>query len=107
MKNIRPFVKKLNGRRQFKRIFGNSGKRKGLSSGFVILKKGCLVGVHNTAKKEEILIVLYGKVQVSIAGEHFTLKDKMVLYIPPNTLHNVKNIGAGLSKYLYVTATVM
>jgi len=30
-----------------------------------------------------------------------------MLYIPPKTLHNVKNIGARLLKYLYVTAVAI
>jgi len=106
MKNVKPFVKVLNGMQQFKRIFGNSNKKKGLSAGFVVLKKGCSVGFHNTAKKEEILIVLHGKAQVSIADKHFILKKSMVLYIPPNTLHNVKNVDRQPLKYLYVTAAV-
>jgi mannose-6-phosphate isomerase-like protein (cupin superfamily) len=106
MKNVVPFVKTLDGRRKFKRIFGNSDKKKGLSSGFITLKKGDTVGIHNTKKKEEILVVLDGKAQVDVADKHFILGNGMVVYIPPKTLHNVKNIGFRLLKYLYVTATV-
>ncbi|MDD4980100.1 MAG: cupin domain-containing protein [Candidatus Omnitrophica bacterium] len=106
MKNIGPFVKKLDGRKKFKRIFGKSGKKKGLSSGFMTIKKGDTVGIHNTGGKEEVLVVLHGKAQVSIANKHFILKDGIVLYIPPDTLHDVKNIGTRLLKYLYVTAAV-
>jgi mannose-6-phosphate isomerase-like protein (cupin superfamily) len=105
MKSIGPFIKTLDGTRRFKRLFGNSDKKKGLSSGFVILKKGGSIGIHNTGRREEILVVLHGKAQVSIVDKHFILKNAMVLYIPPNTLHNVRNIGVGLLKYLYVTAS--
>jgi len=104
MKNSMPFIKELDGRRKFKRIFGNSDKKKGLSSGLVILKKGDTVGIHNTKKKEEIVVVLDGKARVDVADKHFVLGKGMMLYIPPKTLHNVKNIGARLLKYLYVTA---
>lgn len=104
MKNIRSFIKTLDSARKFKRLLGNSGKKKGLCSGFVTLKRGKSVGLHSTGKKEEIIIVLEGRAQVSIAGKYFILKDRMVLYIPSNTLHNVKNIDTRLFKYLYVTA---
>jgi len=106
MKN-RPFVKTLDSARKFKRLFGNSRKKKGLCSGFIILKRGKSIGIHSTGKREEIIIVLEGKAQVSIADKHFILKNGMVLYIPPNTLHNVKNIDARLLKYLYVTAAAI
>jgi len=107
MKNIRSFIKTLDSARKFKRLFGNSRKKKGLCSGFVTLKRGKSVGIHSTGKKEEIIIVLEGKAQVSIAGKHFILKDRTMLYIPPNTLHNVKNIDTRSLKYLYVTAATI
>ena len=106
MRNPMPFVKTLDGRRKFERIFGNSDKKKGLSSGLVALKKGDTVGIHNTKKKEEIVVVLDGKARVNVADKHFILENGMMLYIPPKTLHNVKNIGARLLKYLYITAAV-
>jgi len=105
MKNIKPFVKMLDGTKKFKRLFGNSSKKKGLCSGFVILRKGESVGIHSTGKKEEIIIVLDGRAQVSIISKYFILKDRMMLYIPPNTSHNVKNIYLRPLKYLYVTAS--
>ena len=81
MKNIGPFIKTLDGTRRFKRLFGSSDKKKGLSSGLVILKKGDSVGIHNTGRREEILVVLHGKAQVSIADKHFILKNGIVLYL--------------------------
>ena len=104
MKNIRPFVKTLDSARKSKRLLGNSGKKKGLCSGFVTLKRDKSIGLHSTGKKEEIIIVLEGKAQVSIAGKSFILKDRMMLYIPLNTMHNVKNIDIHPLKYIYVTA---
>lgn len=104
MKRTGPFVKTLEARRQFKRIFGNSGKKNGLSLGLVTLKKGGSVGIHNTGRREEILIILRGEARVTILDRHFLPRSGTVLYIPPNTLHNVENRGARLLKYLYVTA---
>jgi len=104
MKNMMPFVKTLDSVRKFKRLLGNSSKKKGLCSGFVTLKRDQSVGFHSSGKKEEILVVLEGRAQVSIASKHFILKDRMMLYIPPNSLHNVKNISIRGLKYLYITA---
>ena len=104
MKKIRPFVKTLDSARKFKRLFGSSRKKKGLCSGFIILKKGESVGIHSTGKKEEIIIILEGKAQINIADKQSILKNKTMLYIPSNTLHNIKNINVCPLKYLYVTA---
>ncbi|MDD4907612.1 MAG: cupin domain-containing protein [Candidatus Omnitrophica bacterium] len=106
MNKTGPFVKTLDGARQFKRILGNSKKKRGLASGFVILKKRAAVGLHNTGKREEVLVILQGTAQVSIADKRFILKKGTVLYIPPDTLHNVENSHARLLKYLYVTAGI-
>ncbi|MFA5356313.1 MAG: cupin domain-containing protein [Candidatus Omnitrophota bacterium] len=107
MKRNTPFVKTLKSARQFKRLFGNSGKKKGLSSGLVSLKKGRSVGTHNTGRKEEILVILQGKARVVIAGRRFILRSGKILYIPPDTLHNVENMAARTLKYLYFTAVVI
>jgi len=104
MKNLKPFSKTLDSARKFKRLFGDSRKKKGLSSGFVTLKRGKSVGLHTTGKKEEIIVVFEGKAQIDIKGKHLILKEKTMLYIPPNTLHDVKNIDARPLKYLYITA---
>ena len=104
MKDLRPFVKPLNSARKFKRLFGDSRKKKGLSAGFVILKRGKSVGLHTTGKKEEIIVVFEGKAQIDISGKYYILKEKVMLYIPPNTLHDVKNIDIRPLKYLYITA---
>ena len=101
------FIKALDSSRKFKRLFGNSKKQKGLAMGLVVIKKGDSVGIHNTGDREEILVVLQGKAQVNISGKRFMLKDGMMLYIPPNTLHNVGNTYTRLLKYLYVTAAAI
>ena len=101
------FIKALDSSRKFKRLFGNSNKQKGLAAGLMVIKKGDSVGIHNTENREEILVVLQGKAQVSVAGKRFILKNGMMLYIPPNSLHNVRNTETRLLKYLYVTAAAV
>lgn len=104
MKKNLPFVKMLKGAKKFKRLFGSSDKKKGLSSGLMALKKGESVGTHNTGSKEEILFILSGSALVCLPRKDFILKTGMMLYIPPHTLHDVKNSSGRLLKYIYVTA---
>ena len=101
------FCIQLKGRQRFLRLFGESSKLCGLASGFVTLKSKESVGLHNTQNKEEALIILQGTAQVSY-GKHSMIKVKnnCFVYIPPKTDHDLKNIGKGILKYVYVTACV-
>jgi len=102
----KPFIKTLKTQKNFKRIWGNSLKKKGLSCGLVRLKMAQEIGSHSTKNKEEILIILKGRAEVSVEKKTFSLDKNTLLYIPPRTLHNVKNTGNSLLEYLYITAGV-
>lgn len=102
----KPFVKLLKGDNRFKRLLGDSKKRLGLRSGFVVLKPGELVGEHSTGGKEEILIVLEGRAHFFYNDKKVVLKESTFLYVPGKTTHNVKNVGRGLLKYVYITANL-
>jgi len=104
MKTTKPFIRKLYTKRKFKRLLGNSRVKKGLCSGFVSLKRSESIGAHSTGRKEEIIIITGGKGEASIGGKQFLLKKGMVLYVPPDTLHDLKNVSSGFLKYVYVTA---
>jgi mannose-6-phosphate isomerase-like protein (cupin superfamily) len=101
------FVMQLKGRQRFLRLFGESSKSYGLASGFVTLKSNESIGRHNTQNKEEVLIILQGQAQVSYAKHsRIKVKKNCFIYIPPNTEHNLKNIGKSILKYVYITARV-
>lgn len=102
------FCIKLQGKRKFLRLFGSSSKEKGLVSGFVALKPGKSVGLHNTKNKEEALIILKGRAQVCCGKNPNVRKVKAIsfVYIPPKTDHDIKNIGKGVLRYVYLTASV-
>ncbi len=101
------FCTQLKGRQRFLRLFGESSKPHGLASGLVTLKSKESVGLHNTKNKEEALIILEGRAQVSY-GKHSWIKAKKncFIYIPPKTNHNLKNISKGILKYVYITACI-
>ena len=54
---------------------------------------------------EEALAILKGKGQLVINKEEvLNIEDNTVLYIPPETLHNVKNTGGGILEYIFLTS---
>ena len=77
----------------------------GMRSGFVRLLAGATVGWHTTGKNEETLVILQGRGEALIEGQAskpFTAPA--VVYIPPETRHNVKNTGTRALQYVYVVA---
>ena len=99
------FCTKLKGSQRFLRLLGDSGKIKGLRCGLVTLKPQELIGEHKTENKEEVLIILKGKATVYY-GRNRTLKacQNTFVFIPAETVHNVKNSGNKRLQYFYVTA---
>jgi len=76
-----------------------------MRSGFVSLKPGATVGWHTTGKNEEALVILHGQGEALIDGQ---AKQPFVapalVYIPPETRHNVANTGKEPLEYVYVVA---
>jgi mannose-6-phosphate isomerase-like protein (cupin superfamily) len=77
----------------------------GMRSGSVKLKPGESVGWHSTAGNEEALVILHGSGLANIEGHSdVPLKEKMLVYIPPATRHNVTNNGTQSLEYVWVVA---
>jgi mannose-6-phosphate isomerase-like protein (cupin superfamily) len=77
----------------------------GMRSGFVRLKPGQTVGWHTTGKNEEALVVLHGKGNALIDGQPgLAFVAPALVYIPPDTRHNVENTGSDPLEYEYVVA---
>jgi len=101
------FCIQLKGSQRFLRLFGESSKPYGLASGLVVLRPKESVGLHNTKNKEEVLIILQGQAQISYdKNSRLKVKKDSFVYIPPKTDHDLKNIGKGILKYIYLTACV-
>jgi mannose-6-phosphate isomerase-like protein (cupin superfamily) len=80
----------------------------GMRSGRVYLKPGEDCGQHSTKAHEETLVFLSGR-GTSLIGEHqtpFEVGQGRICYIPPNTLHNIKNSGVEPLVYIYCVAPV-
>jgi len=76
-----------------------------MKSGYVVLEPGRSVGKHSTEHHEEILIVFEGQGEMLFHdGSKLELKARTALYCPPETEHDVKNIGTETLRYVYVVA---
>lgn len=104
---INVFCTQLKSRARFTRLLGDSSKPQGLRSGLVTLNPQESVGEHKTTNKEEVLIILKGNATVYYGKKNkIKAAQSSFVYIPPETLHNVKNSGNKILQYVYVTNQV-
>ena len=92
----------LNSNNEYQKLLDGEPQTCGMRSGRVFLAPGKSCGQHSTRENEELLVFLAGKGTLLI-GEEQTLniaKGK-VAYIPPKTLHDVKNTGVEPLVYIY------
>ena len=76
-----------------------------MRSGAVTLQPGQTVGKHNTEINEEVIVVLEGEGALLLSdGRELPLKVGTVAYCPPDTEHDVKNMGSTVMRYIYVVA---
>jgi mannose-6-phosphate isomerase-like protein (cupin superfamily) len=93
---------------KFTRLLGGFPETMGIKSGHVILKPGENVGEHVTEAKEEVIIILKGKAVILCGNddEPIIAVERSVVYVPPETAHDVKNIGGDVLEYVYVVSPV-
>jgi len=75
---------------------------KQVKSGLVVLKPGENVGLHITEKREEVIVILEGNAMVEDEKERQNVTVGQIIYIPPETKHNVTNIGDNNLRYIYI-----
>lgn len=99
---------RLDTKKRYTRLFSaKAGNAASIKAGCVVLKKGENIGEHDTEDAEEILVVLKGKGALLIKNSKIINFGKgTALYIPPNTVHNVKNTGRSVLKYVFITSPV-
>jgi len=96
---------KLTSTEKYQRLISKELGSYGIKSGHVILKPSENVGEHTTDEREEVIIVLKGKGKAIIGkNEIFNIESNIVLYIPPKTLHDIKNTGSDPLEYIFVTS---
>lgn len=104
-KKLSAFVKSLPlDSTDYFQILGENQTRT-MRSGLVTLKPGENVGEHSTKSYEEMLVILNGKGEAEIVGnERIKIEKGQIVYIPPNTAHNVFNNSDIFLQYIYIVA---
>jgi quercetin dioxygenase-like cupin family protein len=88
-------------------ILKGAPQTSGMRGGAVRLKPGESVGWHSTGQNEEALTILQGSGVANVQGHaDVPFGAKMLVYIPPNTRHNVTNTGKEALEYVWVVAPV-
>jgi mannose-6-phosphate isomerase-like protein (cupin superfamily) len=93
---------------EYQRLLAGRPQTSGMRSGRVYLQPGETCGRHSTEQHEEMLIFLSGK-GTALIGEQessFEVGQGKVSYIPPHTIHNVKNTGTEPLVYIYCVTPV-
>lgn len=100
---------KLDTKEKYTRLFSTKNDDTlSFRSGHVILKENESIGEHNAGDSEEILIILEGRGELLINGrEKLNFEKDTALYIPPNTVHDVRNKGAGPLKYVFIASQIL
>lgn len=106
MKKEKPFVTRLKkGNNKYQSVLQGKPQTQGMRAGRVFLLPGKDCGQHSTNSNEEFLVFLTGKGEVITEKNAPLQVDKgKVCYIPPETIHNVKNIGNEPLIYVYCVA---
>jgi mannose-6-phosphate isomerase-like protein (cupin superfamily) len=103
----KPFVESLDENSGHQPLLTGSPQTGGMRSGRVSLLPGQDCGEHSTEENEEMLIFLSGH------GRAIIDKDKIlevgkgkITYIPPQTVHNIKNTSNTPLSYIYCVSPV-
>lgn len=104
METKKPFVVELNDAREYQRLLPGVPATYGMKSGRVYLKAGDECGEHSTKENEEQLVFLQGEGAAIIAEETMQVGKGKIVYIPPQTVHNIKNTGAEPLIYIFCVA---
>jgi mannose-6-phosphate isomerase-like protein (cupin superfamily) len=93
---------------EYQRLLGGRPQTSGMRSGRVYLKQGETCGRHSTEQHEEMLVFLSGRGTALIGEEEtsFEVGQGRICYIPPYTIHNIKNTGTEPLVYIYCVTPV-
>ncbi len=104
---MKPRLIKLKSAEKYQKLFGRDSGTSGMKSGHVILQPGENIGEHSTGEREETLVILKGKGEAVIGkGEIFNIEEDTVLYIPPQTGHDIKNTSLEILEYVFIISNV-
>ena len=101
----KPLVIDLLDNGEYQSLLRGEPKTCGMRSGRVLLKPGEDCSQHSTGQREELLVFLSGNGQADIEGELLDVGAGKVVYIPPQTVHNIKNNSdTEVLSYIYCVA---
>jgi mannose-6-phosphate isomerase-like protein (cupin superfamily) len=99
------FVINLNHNAKYQKLLGGRPQTCGMHSNRVYLRPGQTCGQHSTNHHEEMLVFLSGQGQLLIGEkDRFQVGEGRASYIPPHTVHEVKNTGSEPLIYIYCAA---
>ena len=87
----KPLVIDLLDSGEYQSLLRGEPKTCGMRAGRVFLTPGEECGEHTTGVREELLVFLSGNGQAEIEMELLKVGAGKVVYIPPETTHNIKN----------------
>jgi mannose-6-phosphate isomerase-like protein (cupin superfamily) len=95
----------LNKSTEYQKLLDGQPQTCGMRAGRVYLKPGQTCGQHSTAGHEETLVFLSGQGELLIGEDkRLAVGQGKISYIPPNTVHDVKNTGTKPLVYIYCVA---
>jgi mannose-6-phosphate isomerase-like protein (cupin superfamily) len=106
MKKLKPLCVKFKGNKKFQRLLDNKSQSKLLKSGSLILRPGEEIGEHITESREEAIIILKGLARIVLPRKQINAQKGSLVYIPPETRHNVLNCGRSLLHYVYLVVPI-
>jgi len=107
MKNPKVRIVGFKGNKRRHRLLSGIPMTHGMKSGYVVLQPGENVGEHNTESKEEAIVVLDGRIQVTVRGRPFAVAGPgQLVYIPAATVHDMCNTSTASARYIYIVAPV-
>ena len=80
---------------------GSLGRGQEIKGGCVCLAPGQSVGEHSTLTGEEFLLVLEGEATVVAGGEAKLVRKDEAVFLPKETVHDVKNLAECNLVYVY------
>ena len=104
METKKPFFIELNDASEYQRLLPGAPATYGMKSGRVYLEPGAECGQHSTKENEEQLVFLEGEGSATIAEETMPVGKGKIVYIPPETVHNIKNTGGEPLIYIFCVA---
>lgn len=106
MRKEKPFVVHLEETNKYQSLLQGSPQTRGMRAGRMFLLPGQDCGQHNTNENEELLIFLAGEGEVIVEKSILQISVGRVSYIPPGTIHNVRNTGDKPLIYIYCVVPV-